>query len=274
MTTWSSARWRDHFAHNLDHLLDLPWDDAGRLTQAERRAVAASLAQFQLGEGSDGQHFLRQAQRYAAASGDLAYVEALRLFIGEEQRHSRDLGRFLDREGLPRLRAHWTDGVFRRLRRLMGLDLCVSVLVTAEIVARVYYQALREATASRLLRRLCDQILRDEAAHVAFQCGMLHRLRQGWRPWQREGAAWMQRLFMLGTLAVVWLCHHRVYRAAGYSLFRYAGETLIELEKALGVVRHPEAGEQLLQESVLPPPRAPFHVGATVYGVLFPGDEV
>ena len=274
MTVWTSARWREHFAHNLEQLLDLPWDDPGRLTAGERDAVADSVRQFQLGEGSDGGHFLGLAQRYAARGGDHAYVEALRLFIGEEQRHARDLGRFLDREQVPRLARHWTDGVFRRVRRLMGLDLCITVLVTAEIIARVYYQALREATSSRLLRRLCDQILRDEAAHVAFQCGMLHRLRQDWRPWRRHGAAWAQRLFMLGTMGVVWLCHHRVYRAAGYGVLRYAGETLIELEKALGVVREPQAADRLLEEASVPPARAPFHVGAAAYGVLFPGDEV
>lgn len=273
MSIWTSARWRDHFNHNLEHLLDLPWDHPHRLSMAERRAIASSVQQFQLGEGSDGHHFIRLAERYAADSGDRDYVEALRLFIAEEQRHSRDLGRFLDQEGIPRLARHWTDGVFRRIRRLMGLDLCVSVLVTAEIIARVYYQALREATSSPVLRRLCDQILRDEAAHVAFQCGMLHRLRAGRSGPVRALAAWAQRGFMLGTMGVVWLCHYRVYHAAGYSLFRYAGETLVELEKALGIVRDPSQSERLMQEVALPTPRAPFLLQATPAGVLFPGDE-
>lgn len=273
MTGWSSAQWRDHFAHNFEQLLDLPWEDAGRLTADERRSVASSLQQFQLGEGSDGHNFLRLARAYAQESGDTDYVEALRLFIGEEQRHSRDLGRFLDREGISRLDGHWTDGVFRRVRRLMGLDLCITVLVTAEIIARVYYQALHEATSSRLLRRLCEQILRDEAAHVAFQSSMLHRLRCARPAWRREAAAWLQRSFMVGTMAVVWLCHHRVYRAAGYSLFRYAGETLVELEKALGVVRDALKADRILQEAALPPARAPFHIGCSACGVMFPGED-
>ena len=93
----------------------------------------------------------------------------MKLFIAEEQNHSGILGRFLDREGIPRLTNDWVDGAFRRLRKLAGLDICAMTLVTAEVLAIPFYQALRDATRSALLRSICVRILCDEAAHLNYQ---------------------------------------------------------------------------------------------------------
>ena len=67
--------------------------------------------------------------------------------------------------------------MFRWLRHRAGLELSIAVLVTAEIIAKVYYAALRQATTSVVLVRLCDQILYDELRHVRFQCERLAILR-------------------------------------------------------------------------------------------------
>lgn len=213
--------WHAYFERNRRELLPIPWHAGPALTPEERDDIARSIAEFQLGESSEGRHFIALAEEYAKRSGDHGYVPALRLFIAEEQRHARDLGRFMDIEGIPRTEKTFSDSVFRHLRKLGGLELEVTVLVTAEIQAQVYYQALQQATASPILRRLCDQILRDEEEHVQFQCEQLAILR-------REGPRWRVPLvrlghwvLMAGTTLVVWQRHRPVLRRAGMGLLRY-----------------------------------------------------
>lgn len=208
--------WLAHFEHNRRHLLPIPWHEGPTLTPAERRAIARSVAEFQLGESSEGRHFLALAEDYAARSGDREYVPALRLFIAEEQRHARDLGRFMDLEGIPRTGKTLGDSVFRHLRKLGGLELEVTVLVTAEILAQVYYRALGRATKSPILRRLCEQILSDEDAHVQFQCERLAILRHEGPRWRAPLARLGHRVLMAGTTLVVWWRHRPALRRGGF----------------------------------------------------------
>ncbi len=229
---WTSAQWRDHFRRNRDSLLTIPWDTVGELTPAERRTIARSVQIFQKGESGEGRHFLKCATRYADRTGDAEYVDAVRLLIAEEQRHAADLGRFLDLSGIGRIRRNWSNGVFRRLRKLAGLETIVAVLVAAEIIAKVYYRALYGATTCPALRRLCAQILRDEEAHVRFQCERLELLRRN-NPW------WLARLkecahaaLFRATCLVVWWTHRPVFIAGGLSLRRYCRQAVIEFRKA------------------------------------------
>ncbi|MGH9667738.1 MAG: hypothetical protein ACRD9L_25250, partial [Bryobacteraceae bacterium] len=146
-----SSEWVAYFRGNAPEPA-LPWDDPYRLSGAERVAVSASIQQFQLGENASGARLLERAQTWARQAGDAAYVAALRLFIGEEQRHSRTLARFLEIHGIGCLRRHWIHGAFRWIRCVAGLELCMRVLATAEVIAMPYYSALRDATGSPLLR--------------------------------------------------------------------------------------------------------------------------
>jgi hypothetical protein len=215
--SWTSEEWREHFHRNAASLLAIPWEKGVELTEAERRAVAASAQEFQLGESSEGKHFQGLARAYGQRTGDMEYVYALRLFIAEENRHARDLGRVLDLAGIERIGHTWPDAVFRWLRHRAGWELSIAVLVTAEIIAKVYYAALREATASTVLRRLCDQILSDEVQHVRFQCerlAILRARRSRFTVWLK-GA--VQRGFFAGTCRVVWWKHRHALRAGGYT---------------------------------------------------------
>src|SRR5947209_2060049 len=151
----SSSQWREYFRRNAASLMPIPWERGVSLTDAERRAIAASVQQFQLGESSDGNEFLARGLEYARVSGDVQYLPALRRFIAEEQRHGRDLGRFMDLAGIPRMASAWPDTIFRWLRHTSGLERSIMVLVTAEVIAQVYYDALRDATRSVVLRQLC-----------------------------------------------------------------------------------------------------------------------
>jgi hypothetical protein len=142
----------------------LPWDDGYRLSGAERAVVIGSIQQFQLGENAQGRRLLERAK-----AEDAEYLQALRLFIKEEQRHSELLCRFLSIQGARCLRRHWVHAVFRRLRGWAGLELRMRVLATAEVLAIPYYTALRDATGSPLLRSICCRILAEEAEHLRFQ---------------------------------------------------------------------------------------------------------
>src|SRR5271156_803126 len=151
----ATADWVRYFRANAESLLAVPWQRGAELTALEKADIAESVQIFQLGESSEGRHFLKCAQDYAARAGDPAYVEAIRLFIREEQRHARDLGRFLTAAAVPLLRRSWPDTVFRWLRHGVRLESSIMVVLVAEVIAMVYYDALGRATRSAVLRRIC-----------------------------------------------------------------------------------------------------------------------
>ena len=164
----TSEEWCRYFAINAKSLIDIPWEKRVTLSNEEYRVITPSVQGFQRGESSEGGYLYRCAKQYAAESGDVEYVPAIQFFIREEQRHARDLGKILTLAGIPLLKKNWLDTIFRKLRHLGGLEVSISVLITAEIIATVYYRALREATNCAVLRCLCEQILRDERAHVEY----------------------------------------------------------------------------------------------------------
>ena len=218
----STREWLEYFRRNRSDLLPVPWEAGAELDPVERRAVARSVQVFQLGEKGEGHHLMRFARGDAERTGDADYVETTRLFIAEEQRHSRDLGRFMALNGIPPLERTWTDGVFRHLRVLLGtLEISIAVLVTAEIIAKVYYPALGDATRSIILRAICDQIVRDERAHVDFQTQQLARLRAGRSALRLAVTRALQRLLFFGTTLVVWAGHRSVFRANGAGFARF-----------------------------------------------------
>ncbi len=201
-------------------------DDAPELTPEERDTIAASIAQFQLGEGSQGKRLLDRGREWGKLASDPDFITALAEFITEEQKHSHLLGEFMDRAGIPRLRRHWVDGVFRHLRVLGELEWAVTVLVSAEAIAIPYYRALRDATNSSRLRTLCNEILRDESEHLIYQGRTLALVRgpEKWLHWVAH------RVLMEGTLYVVWAEHGRVFRRASYTFARFRREALEAFE--------------------------------------------
>jgi len=211
--------------------------DPALLTAKERRVVSRAIQQFQLGEFARGRGLKRRAAAHPVLGADSDWLPALQLFIAEEQEHSHILGRFLDREEIPRLAAHWLDGVFRRLRKLAGLELCAAVLVTAETLAIPFYQALRDATHSPLLRAICVRILCDEAAHLRFQALTLGLIR---RP-LGKGAQAIRSIGHVvlfdGTALLLWQQHSRVFRAAHWNFRRFWREARQEFTRLRQQVR-------------------------------------
>lgn len=132
------------------------------------------------------------------------------------------LGRYLDLASEPRLTDSKVDGIFRWLRHLMGLELSLIVLSTAEVVATIYYRALRDATNCPLLHAICRRILRDEAAHLAFHRDRFLILRAKRSMLTRSLLRLFHHGLLMAAILPVWWCHGRVFRAANISFVRLA----------------------------------------------------
>jgi hypothetical protein len=217
----ASEFWEAWFRRSLDNPPEVPWESVAELTESERTTIRSSIQEFQLGEQSEGRHLKHAARDYAQRSGDAAYSRAMELFIREEQHHAALLGRFMDLAGIARVRHTWVDSVFRRLRRFAGLETSICVLLTAEVIAKVYYRALLATTASAALRAICRRILEDEANHVEFQSERLAILRRKRSRWRVAAAVTAQRLLFAGSVAVVWLRHGPVFRSCNHSFPAY-----------------------------------------------------
>lgn len=218
----SSLNWCRYYERNDTDRMVIPWERGAEITDAERDAIGASLAAWQLGETSDGTHLLAAARNYAARIGDSLYVEAVTLFIREEQRHGNEIGRFLDMAGIPRLRKNWGDSLFRGVRYFLPtMEIWTTPVVMVETLAMVYYNSIRKATGSPVLQTLCRQILRDEVQHLRFQCERLAILLSRHPKIVRE----MLYVGMWGFFAIVailvWLGHHKVFRAGGHTFGSY-----------------------------------------------------
>ncbi len=215
------APWYCQFLRKRHDACSLPWHDPYRLAAAEHRAVARSLQQFQLGEWAHGRGLLRRASLHPVLGAEPWFLPALRLFIAEEQEHSRMLGNFLDREHIPLLPSHWLDGAFRRLRKLAGLEICCTVLVTAEVLAMPFYRALHDSTRSPLLRSICKRILSDEAAHLQYQALTLGLARRRSGAPARRIRCWGHWMLFDCTSLLLWQQHRRMFHAAGWGFRRF-----------------------------------------------------
>ena len=218
----TTAAWAAYFRVNAARCRPIPWERGAEVTPAQMAAIARSLQAWQLGETSDGRHLRAAAARYADRVGDPDYVRAIELFIGEEQRHGELLGRFLDLAGAGRVTSDWGDRLFRAARYgVTDMEVWTTPVVMVETLALVYYNAIRRATRSAVLRAICGQILADEIPHLRFQCERLailfrYRSRLGFRL-----TMLVQRLCFLAVVVLVWVGHRRALRAGGYGWRRY-----------------------------------------------------
>jgi hypothetical protein len=210
--------WLSHFEYHAQRSIALPEVKNDALTPAELRRIARSIATFQLGEQSEGRSLLLAACEYERAHGAAPLARIIELFIKEEQQHAALLGAFMDRHGIPRKRKDWTDRIFRCVRRLAGLELHLSVLITAELIGKVYYRALECATNCRPLQALCRLMVADELAHVGFESDLLRTMRGEKSALQQVVVEKAHRVFLACASVAVWLTHRPVLRHAGYRM--------------------------------------------------------
>ena len=239
----SSREWLEHFRAN-EGPEALP-EGGPWLSEVEREALIPSIQEFQLGENSEGRHLRRRATQYAKQNGDEEHLWAMEYFIRVVQRHARYLRDYLATEGVGTVKKRWVDTVFRMLRNLAGLEVSVGVLVTAEIIAKVYYAALGKATRSPMLGRICERILRDEEAHVRFQAERLAILRRDRPELGMMLTRLLYRALFLGACLVVWRNHGEAMRRGGLGLRGYWRRCWEEFDAALHMME-PGSYERLL----------------------------
>jgi hypothetical protein len=234
----TSAEWVLYFEANARAVRPVPWHLGADITPAELDAVRDSVRAWQLGETSDGRHLLAAAANYAAAVGDPDFLAAVRLFIAEEQRHGAALGRFLDLAGVERAKADWGDTLFRMVRYLWPtMEVWATPVVMVETHAFVFYNAVRRATKSRVLRAICEQILADEVAHIRFQCerlAVLHRGRSRPVMWATMLA---HRFLFAGITLLIWVGHRRALKAGGYDFRAFWRSAWSKMRRAWELMR-------------------------------------
>jgi hypothetical protein len=229
-------RWIDHFDQNrsvharADAAIDL--DGMCRLADEVRRPLIASIRRFQLGESGDGEQLLSKA----AMAGDPEYLRAAELFVAEEQQHAALLLRLLGYLGAKPMSRHWSDAVFVRLRRLMGLRTELMVLTVAEVIALSYYGGLADNGPDSAVRAVAARIVADEHAHVRFQ---RQRLRAGFADSGRLlrlaafGFWWVTAI---GATMVVAVDHGPLLDAIGYRRTRFMRDVMADFAKVATAV--------------------------------------
>ena len=210
--------WLNHFEYHAEHPRRLPDGVPNVLTVTERHLIAPSIATFQLGEQSSGSNLLRAAYRFAQQHSAPEVARITELLIREEQQHASLLKGFMAAHDIPTRQHHWTDRVFRRIRKLAELEFSLGVLLTAELIGNVYYRALETATECQRLRLLCRMMVADELAHIGFESDLLLSIRAGKSAPVRFALDLAHRAFLAGTALVVWTTHRAVLRKAGYGL--------------------------------------------------------
>ncbi len=231
----NSLVWLRYFENNRRNFIAPEWEAPSPLPKELRVRLARSLSHFQLGESGGGQHLFGKAARQVAS--DEAYRRALELFVAEEAEHARLLRGLVERFGGNVIRRHWTHLLFRSLRRALGLNFEIQVLLIAELIGTAYYRMLERRARDPLLDQVCARILADEAQHVAFHLERLRDIHAALLPVER--AAWCLQFQVLfsGALLVAWTDHRDALGAIGTSrleFFHEARSECIRFLDALG----------------------------------------
>ncbi|MBN6041603.1 ferritin-like domain-containing protein [Amycolatopsis sp. 195334CR] len=213
--------WVEHFeaeARRREHQGDPQWTDGAELPAA----VVRSVQRFQVGEAGDGANLIAKAE----AAGDEVYAQAVRMFVDEERNHARLLENLLGAANAKTIGGHWTDAVFVRLRRALGLRLELMVLMIAEVIALRYYRALRDGTTDPLTTEVAGRILADEQRHVPFHLRRLAAAFAPLSPLTRLLVHGVWRLLLLGAVVTVSYDHGPALRQFGLTRREFVADVL------------------------------------------------
>jgi len=218
----NSNYWIGHFKANaLEKRVN--WDLKPNITPEEICTILPSLQAWQLGETSEGKHLIAASTKYAHAIGDLPYIDAVKLFIKEEQKHGNNLGMYLDRIGQSRVTKDWGDSLFRRVRYFnTNMELWTLAVIVVESTAQIFYQSLKDATNCELLKQICNDILVDEAYHITFQTERLAIIYEGKNNFSKAWRRVAYKYFFYATSLLVWIAHRSLFKAGGNSFDSYS----------------------------------------------------
>lgn len=217
----TSQEWIEYFNGNLKQQR-IDWSQPVAITAEELKQVLKSLQSWQLGESCEGNNLIRVSKKYAAVNNDALYVDAIKLFIKEEQKHGYNLGRYLDVIGQPRIRKDWFDTLFRKIRNLnSSMEIWSLAVLVGESAAQIFYQSLKDATSCTLLKEICTDILIDEAAHIPFQQQRLAAIVNNKKLLARSLSIWFYSFFFSSASLMVWMSYRKVFKAGGHTQKSY-----------------------------------------------------
>lgn len=231
----SEFNWIKYFKYNNEHLLKLDFDINKELSDEEKEIIKPSIKAFQIGEGSEGKHLSKVVEKFAIKSDYKEYIEIMKWFILEENRHSQTLKKYMEIYDIKPIKKLWIDNVFRILRKMMGLECEVIILVTAEMIALSYYTALGNATNSKLLKTICKQMLNDELKHVVLQSDTLYRISNNRNKIINSFIRWIRKIIMKVTVFVVWHKYKKVFIKGEYSYKKFKQDSLEYLDESIEI---------------------------------------
>lgn len=235
----TSNYWIGHFRENAVQKR-VNWDMMPTITPDEMVTILPSLQAWQLGETSEGKHLIATSEKYAKKVGDIKYVDAIRLFIKEEQKHGNNLGQYLDAIGQPRIKKDWGDSLFRRVRYFnTNMELWTLAVVVVESTAQIFYQALKDATGCELLKSICNDILIDEAYHITFQTERLAIIYDGKNNFSKAWRKAAYKYFFYATSLLVWAGHRKLFKAGGNTFESYTRKMEHKYLKTLKKITNP-----------------------------------
>jgi hypothetical protein len=206
----TSNYWIGHFKANANQKR-VNWAAGPNIDADEVAVILPSL------------HLIAASTKYAHKIGDPDYVDAVKLFIKEEQKHGNNLGRYLDSIHQRRIKKDWGDSLFRKIRYFnTSMEIWTLAVIVVESTAQIFYQALKDATNCDLLKEICTDILIDEAYHITFQTerlGMIYCNKSAFsRSWRKTA----YKYFFYATSTLVWIAHRRLFKAGGntFGLYR------------------------------------------------------
>lgn len=237
----SSQYWKKHFSNNLQKQR-VDWNLQPEITQQQKKSILKSLQAWQLGETSDGSHLIAASKKHAFATNDPEFLEAVKLFIKEEQKHGENLGKYLDKIKVPRIHKNWGDSLFRLVRYYnTNMELWTLSVITVESTAQVFYQSIKDATDCKLLKQICSDILTDEAFHINFQFERLSLLARNKSETNKFIRYWIYKVFFYFTIAVVYIAHRKAFRAGGNNFNKYYRKMNLKFNKTIHRIFRPKS---------------------------------
>lgn len=224
--------WINHYEANtrLNDTMKLPVGPC-ELPEGIREPIARSLAVFQLGESGGGTRLKRYAKVIAPLAQFSGYQRAIDLFVAEEQSHAALLGRLIEHLKQPQLHKQWTNSIFRWARNLVNLEFNIQILLTAELVAEVYFGLLYLRCADPAVKQVSHKLLRDEMKHLEFQRQFLAERLQDFTPATRRLWCLQFRLIHRFVSAVVSWDHRDCLKAIEVSPAAFRSRCTQSLER-------------------------------------------
>jgi hypothetical protein len=246
----TSNYWIRHFNENL-LLKRINWNQKTNITKNEIKTILHSLQAWQLGETSEGKQLILAAKRYASKTTEPTYVDAIKLFIKEEQKHGNNLGLYLDCINKPRIKKNWGDSLFRTVRHLnTSMESWTLAVIVVESTAQIFYQALKDATGCALLKEICTDILIDEAYHITFQTERLAAIFYDKSDFSKAWRRLVYKYFFYSTSLLVWYTNRKLFKAGGNNFEGYMKKMGLKYKKTIKTIFNTQINHKLSEISL------------------------